>query len=103
MAIPTLNGISVAYVGVTFPKPRISVSTFAPDYFFFLLLLLCLTSVNEHESLPQAHAQQGVLHHQAGEASRQVPFPSRHVVDDSAVPGGEQRVRATVPLSARAP
>lgn len=101
MVIPTLNDISVAYVGVTFPKPRVSVVSFAPNYLF--IFLLCLTSVDEHESLPQAHAQQGVLHHQAGEASRQVPLPSRHVVDDSAVPGGEQRVRATVPLSAHAP
>lgn len=95
MVIPTLNDISVAYVGES------QLPVLPPISFF--LLLLCLTSVDEHESLPQAHAQQGVLHHQAGEASRQVPLPSRHVVDDSAIPGGEQRVRPTVPLSAHAP
>lgn len=72
-------------------------------FVFLCFLPSCLTSVDEHESLPQAHAQQGVFNHQAGEASRQVPLPSRHVVNDSAVPGGEQRVRAAVPLSAHAP
>lgn len=39
------------------------------DWCFFFF-----TSVNEHERLPQAHAQEGVLHHQAGEASCQVPL-----------------------------
>ena len=61
------------------------------------------TSVDEHESLPQTHAQQVVLHHQTGEASRQVPLRSRHVIDNPAVPGGQQRMGASLPLPANAP
>lgn len=61
------------------------------------------TSVDEHESLPQAHAQQGVLHHQTRQAPRRVSLRSRHVVDKPAVPGGQQRVGSPVPLPADAP
>lgn len=32
-------------------------------------LWILVTSVDEHESLPQTHAQQGVLHHQTGQAT----------------------------------
>lgn len=64
---------------------------------------ILVTSVDEHEGLPQTHAQQGVLHHQPGQAARGVPVRPRHVVDESAVPGGQQRVGASVPLSADAP
>lgn len=68
-----------------------------------LAKLILFTSVDEHERLPQTHAQQGVLHHQTGQAARRVSVRSRHVVDESPVPGGQQRVGASVPLSADAP
>lgn len=65
---------------------------------------VCLfTSVDEHESLPQTHAQQGVLHHQARQAPRRVALRTRHVVDKAPIPGGQQRVGAPVPLSADTP
>lgn len=65
--------------------------------------LAVFTSVNEHESLPQAHTQEGVLHHQTRQASCQVPLWSWHVIDYPPVPGGEQRMWASIPLSANTP
>lgn len=61
------------------------------------------TSVNKHERLPQAHAQQGVLHHQPSESSRHVPIRPGQVVNNAAVPGGEQRMGASVSLPADTP
>lgn len=61
------------------------------------------TSVNEHERLPQAHAQQRVLHHQTSEASSHMSFRSWHVINYPSIPCGEQRIWASLPLSANTP
>lgn len=68
-----------------------------------LSVLSFFTSVNEHESLPQAHTQEGVLHHQTRQASCQMPLWSRQVINYPTVPGGEQWMGTSISLSANTP
>lgn len=58
------------------------------------------TSVNKHEGLPQAHAQQGILHHQPSEASGHVSIRLRQIIDNAAIPGRQQGMGASFSLPA---